>query len=203
MHFELEDMVRTRMLLFLAIGLIVALAAAAACGGDDDEPAAGDATRTAATDGTDGADGHTAAPTDDGDGAGDGPSDVPEVDVCALLTHDDVVELMETESEPGGRRDDPPFFRCVYLTDAFLGVVIGVYPDDRQALEDYLERPVFGGEDAREIEGVGERAVWYEGNVALEVLQGDYIVTVEITATTTDALTRSTEMALRMLERLP
>lgn len=140
-------------------------------------------------------------------GCGDddfGPGDAEDIDVCQLLTHDDVAEVMEAEIQPGGRQDLPPMFRCFYPVEAFLGVIAEVYADDRAALEEYMDREVAGGEDAEEIEGIGERAVWYGGNVALEVLQDGYVISIGITAVgTEDARGKSIEMASRMLERLP
>lgn len=210
---------RGPLLFILASTLAAFLALAAACGGDGDDDD-GDSEPTAertdepdsGDDEDDGGGGddegaETDEPTpDEGDGGGggdDGGGDSGDegIDVCVLLTTDEIEDALGESVNEGEAQNYDPFSSCYWSTESFNSVSVSVLTGDDASLEFYYELT----DDAKNVEGIGDRAHWTDFG-SLEVLVDGYDVDVAVYNTDIsddEALEVAKDLAEIVLERLP
>ena len=188
----------------LAAALLVA---ASACGDDDGDDAVG---ITAAVDETD-AEGADTAATDveDTDVSGqttDPSGAVGEIDVCALLTKEEVEAVIGMPAGSAQPEESaPPFFGCRYEEDGLSQMVsIGVLAwGDAEEAEASFE---FGADQYPAVEGIGDRAYNSQPIDDLTVLAGRYELSVGLYFVSDDdeaELAMASELAAVALDRLP
>ncbi len=190
-------LLRKNLLLAIACAL-VSLLALSACGGDDDDTGGdGGSTATATDDSGDGDDGgdDTATETEDaGEPTDDGGDDGDDVGgiltgsdanpaACELLTTDEIIE--ETGFEVG---DGEPqeyaegFYGCSWGSENFDSVDITMLSEGGEGLYE------FNNDNAEEIDGLGDQAQYSSEFLAiLEVLDGDYYLSVAVNSSTAEA----------------
>lgn len=180
-------------LLAVAAVVLSALMLLSACGGGDDDDDRGDSepTATEEQDGDSGGDDEPAP--DEGDG---------DFDVCALMTEEEVADIIGFDTTSSSSNDFDPFFGCKYDFDSG-NVSISVYRDDREVVEAFYELTA----DAEQVDGVGDRAQYTELFDQLEVLDGNYDITVSVFSfdgeSEVDTLELDKELAQLLLDRLP
>jgi hypothetical protein len=188
----------------LAAALVVA---ASACGDDDGDDAIG---VTAAVDEAD-AEGADAEATDveDTDASGqatDANGAVGEIDVCALLTKEEVEAVIGMPAGSAQPEESaPPFFGCRYEEDGLSQMVsIGVLAwGDAEEAEASFE---FGADQYPAVEGIGDRAYNSQPIDDLTVLAGRYELSVGLYFVSDDdeaELAMASELAAVALDRLP
>lgn len=203
-----------RIFLALLVAMLAALMVFSACGGGDDDDSGGSDEPAATEEQDEGEDEdeeeeeptpdeEEEEPTpadededeDDGGGSGDGE------DVCALITEEEVEEITGLAVGDGENQDFDPFFSCNYSTETFDTVQVDVFHGSEEEVELYYELT----EDAEEVDGIGDRAQWGGFIKQLEVLEGEYDVTIWISASTIEedeALEMSKELAQIVLDNL-
>lgn len=195
-----------------------------ACGGDDD--AAEDTAGTVPSDATTATDANTA--TDDTAASAGAPdttaaTDTPvatggaattataagagggetgeEIDICALVTQQDVEAAIGMPAGPAQPDSMPPFFGCRYELETDI-VTVGVWVwDDADAAEASFEMVA---DQYPAVEGVGDRA--YNSPIDdLTVLSGRYEISVGLFLSLDDAdeLAMASDVAALLIERLP
>lgn len=141
---------------------------------------------------------------DDGGSTTDAPTEVPvtDLDVCALLTEDEVEEALNEAVVDVVPEDLPPSFFCDWFTENDNGVSIEVLTSDKESREAYYDS---AGDDIETVPGLGERAQ-YTSYGAVEVLTEDYVISLFITSdTATDEEIREETITLMelALPRIP
>jgi hypothetical protein len=187
------------------------LVAVPGCGGDDGDDATGvtaDDTDAAGTavDATGVDDGNGSAATDPAtNGAGAGPAG-EEVDVCALVSQDEVAAAIGMPAGSAQAEESPaPFFGCRYEDDGLthvvsIGVIAWADSDDAEASFD------FGADQYPAVEGIGERAYNSQPIGDVDVLTGRYEVSVSLHFVSDDdaaELAMARELAALVVDRLP
>ena len=182
---------------FLIAAALVALLSLAACGGDDDDDATGSsstATATsAATDSSDsestGTPGATAT-----QGGNNGGGDTP-VDICGLLTLDEVETALGIPVEEGAPSNDGDFYACDWAASdetTFSSLTVEFFAGSDSENEYYFD--LTG--DAEEINGLGDRAQ-YTDLIGLEILTDHYEIAISLYAfDLEDAVVRTNTLAL-------
>lgn len=196
-----------RLVILLTMVALAALVLAACGGGDDDDDDGGDDTGPTATEADDsGDDGGDDDSGDDDDGGDDDSGDDDDggsdgdVDVCSLLSDDEVSAVLGSAPE-GEAANFDPFFDCSWITEDFnsINLSVAVGPGGESLFE-------FNNDDAEEIDGLGDRAQYLSGILGvLEVLEGDYYISVSVTGSDLDEDERrdaSIELADHALGRL-
>jgi hypothetical protein len=194
----------------LARSLVAAalLVAASACGGDD----AGDTPVVETTD----ADGAATATTDtetattDADGSettvASGSPAGDEIDVCALVTEEEVEAIIGMAAGPAQPEESaPPFFGCRYEEEGLSQTVtIGLLAwNDADEAESSFD---FGADQYPAVEGIGDRAYNSQPIDDLSVLAGRYELSVGLYFVSDDdeaELAMAIELAQLALDRLP
>lgn len=192
-----------RWLLVLAAAMLATLVLFVACGGGDDLGSR-DNDPTATEEQNGGDDGEATPdegePTPDEGGDDDGGDS--EFDVCALVSEEEVADITGFDITGSTSDDFDPFFGCTYDYD-FGNISLSVYRDDRDVVETFYELT----SDAEEVDGVGDRAQFIELFDQLEVLDGNYDITVSVfsfdSESEVDTLELDKELALLLLDRLP
>lgn len=194
---------KVAVLLMLVLGMTLALAGA--CSGSDedgapvvsildgdDEQATGAPSATPDEGGSDS--------DDDSDGEGEGSGDVPsDFDACSLLTADEIAGVIGVAVDEGERFESPPNYDCQWLGDAG-GIDVLVFTGERDDVRSYFE---IGHEDDDEVDGVGEGAYWNDALQDLEVLAGNYSVSVSAAGTGDLTLDEAKDLAQRAIGNLP
>lgn len=191
----IKDMTTRRMLVLsgAALALIVlALLLAAACGDGDAGPDS-DGEPPVMLDGDD--DGESGG--ENGDNGFSGA-----INPCELLTVEEVSAALGEEASAVEPRDFDPVVSCTYETETLNSVSVSVYADSREMVEAYFES---GNEASEVIEGVGERAYWYEPFGDLDVLSGEYYLAVSVSSSDgeIDELETAKTLAQAAIGRLP
>lgn len=202
-----------------AMVIVLALAlGVSACGGDDDDSATDAQATTAA--GTDTSTEDTSATTT-GDSASattaggdatattsDGAGDIEEVDVCAILTADDiasVVGVTPSAAEPDMTIPDVPIFGCNYdVEGGFVQASVTVSATEEEAKELFQ----FGLEnnDYPTVDGVGDEAYDAAPAFGLTARSGRFEVSVNVAGSADDAaaeLEQEKELTQLVIDRLP
>ena len=182
---------------------------AAACGGGDDDEAGDDGAATATADsgddGDDGGDEETPEATiAEGDDDNGDDSSADAIDVCALVTKDEAEAALGAPVGDGEAQGFPPIYNCRYQTEDFdiLDVTVVVYDDDETAEAAY--EMVLDVNDYPEIGGLGERAYDSRPIGGVNVLQGRYELSVDVSAGESDEdFDSATGLAERAVDRLP
>jgi hypothetical protein len=190
----------------LAAALLVA---ASACGDDDGDDAVG---ITAAVDETD-AEGADTEATDvedtdvrDQTTVANGSRAVGEIDVCALLTKEEVEAVIGMPAGAAQPEESAaPYFGCRYEEDGLSQIVsIGVLAwGDAEEAETSFE---FGADQYPAIEGIGDRAYNSQPIDDVSVLSGRYELSVGLYFVSDDdeaELAMASELAAVALDRLP
>jgi hypothetical protein len=187
------------------------LVAVPACGGDDDGAVSGtEVTEVADSTGADATDSEatdlegasvTGAPTAAADAGA-----VGEIDVCALLTKEEVEAVIGMPAGAPQPEESPaPFFGCRYEEDGLSQIVtIGVLAwSDAEEAERSFE---FGADQYPAIEGLGDRAYNSQPIDEVSVLAGRYELSVGLYFVSEDdaaELAMALELAATALDRLP
>jgi hypothetical protein len=159
--------------LLLLLALVTVLLLAAACGGDDDDDSGrnsgGDepaATREADDD----------EPTAElSDGEGDDGSDV---DVCAMLSEEDVSAVLGEEPVTKEPTSFGPVASCAFDTENGVVTVTVVTDLPGSPAREAFELAIEGAE---EVDGIGDAAGWLGEPVnSLEILQDDEYISVSV-----------------------
>ena len=197
--------VRTSSLVAAAL-LVVA---ASACGGDDDDDAIDVTEETDETDTDEAASEATDVEGADVTGqptvADEAPA-VGEVDVCALLTKEEVEAVIGMTAGSAQREESPaPYFGCRYEEDGLSQIVsIGVLAwVDAEEAEASFE---FGADQYPAVEGLGDRAYNSQPIDDVSVLAGRYELSVGLYFVSDDdeaELAMASELAAMALDRLP
>lgn len=124
------------------------------------------------------------------------PSDL---DACALLTADEVVLAIGVPVDEGERFDIPPFYDCEWSGEGG-GINISVFGAERAEVESFFE---IGHEADERVGDVGEEAFWDDEREILEVLSGNYSVTVSSVDSATLILESAANLADIVISRLP
>ncbi len=199
---------RLRWVMLFAAPLAALVLLGAACGGDDD--AGDDGGAPTATldsgDGGDSADEETPEATPEDEGGDDSGDDgaAGAVDACSLVTKDEAEAALGAPVSDGEAQEFPPIYNCRYQTEDFdiLDVTVVVYDDDETAEASY--EMALDINDYPEIGGLGERA--YDGRPigGVNVLQGRYELSVDVSAGESDEdFDTATGLAERAVDRLP
>ena len=125
----------------------------------------------------------------------DEPTEIPVTDlnVCALLTEEEVDEALGEAVVDVVPEDLSPSYYCDWFTENDNGVTIEVLTSDKEAREAYFDS---AGDDVETVPGLGERAQ-YTSYGAVEVLTEDYFISLFITSdTATDEEIREETLAL-------
>ena len=184
------------------IGAAVLLAA---CSGDvarSDEPDGGTSGATAVTSpaSAPGATGTATSP------ASAGGADLGELDVCALVSQEEVESVIGMPAGAAQAEEpSPPFFGCRFEDDALTQVVtVGVISwDDEETAESSFD---FGAEDYPAVEGIGDRAYNAQPVNDITVLAGRYELSVGLYFISDDdevELAMARDLAALALDRLP
>jgi hypothetical protein len=196
--------VRARSLLTAAL-----VVAASACGDDDGDDAV---SVTAAVEATDAEPADAEATDVDNTDVSDQPTvangsqAVGEIDVCALLTKEEVeavIGLPAGSAQP--EESAAPFFGCRYEEDGLSQMVsIGVFAwGDAREAEASFE---FGADQYPAVEGIGDRAYDSQPIDDVNVLVGRYELSVGLYFVSDDdeaELAMASELAALALDRLP
>jgi hypothetical protein len=217
-----------RAFLALLSALLAALLVFASCGGGGDDDDSGDSDEPVATDEQGDSDSDDEEDTEDEDGPtpedgdddeedadeptpedeGDDDDDEEgggggEIDACALITPEEIEDITGLDVGQGENSDFDPFFSCNFSTETFDSVQVSVYHASEDEVEAYYELT----QDAEEVDGIGERAQFGGLLNLLEVLQGEYDLSIGISAPGTiedsETLDMSKELAAIVLDRLP
>ena len=184
-----------------------------ACSGDDagdDDASGGDGPTAAAatpmtTDVATGTAGSEAT-SSEASGSDSGAATSEDIDVCALVSQDEVSEVIGTPAGEATRENDPAlsYFGCRYEEDGITeGVSLGVFafPDEDEA-RDFFE---FGSEQFEAVEGIGEGA--YRSEIhEITVLHDRYEIDVALYFVSEDddeEFEMARELAEMMIDRLP
>jgi hypothetical protein len=190
---------------FVVTGVFLALCVAlftTACGGDDD----GDTTDGAGATATSSRPPATEPPDEDASPATESPAVT--LDACELITK------VEVETAVGGTvRDGKPdalanLYTCTFGDpDSPVGSVAGVSvfvaesDDDAQEVYDLAKS---NAADVAEVDGVGEEAYWDSILNTMQIVQGNYQVSVDVSSDEgRDQLAAATQIADLVLVRLP
>ncbi len=176
-----------------------------ACGGDDDGGGDGGAA-TATLDSGDGADEETPEATVEEEGDDDSGDDsaADAVDACSLVTKDEAEAALGAPVGEGEAGEFPPVYNCRYQTEDFdiLDVTVLVFDDDETAELAY--EMALEINDYPEIGGLGERAYDSRPIGGVNVLQGRYELSVDVSAGESDEdFDTATGLAARAVDRLP
>ncbi len=176
----------------VVFGIVLLGTLSTACGGDDSETESGSPSPQATMQDP------PAMPEDETPREGD----VSTVDPCELLTVDEVAAVLEGAiGEPAGN-NVLPLLPCEYpREDGTAFVDLEVYTGSREDVENYFES---GEGDWRDVEGLGEAAHWAELSGQIEVLQGNYALTITVSAPGGGSqLEAAKGLAQKALQRLP
>jgi len=104
-------------------------------------------------------------------------AEIPDLDVCELVTPSDVEAAMGTSFGRGERSDSPPMFTCSY-GDTDVQISVMVYPDaaDAEAAYDMGTNT----KDSNLIEGLGDAAHSAEPLGEIRVLKDRYELSVDL-----------------------
>jgi hypothetical protein len=94
------------------------------------------------------------------------------------------------------------FGACIWQSQAFDIITVGVYRDDRDKVESYFE---IGNEESAAIDDVGDRAYWNPDIGNFEALWEDYAISISIYAgelSKDQQLEASKELVRLMIDRL-
>jgi hypothetical protein len=171
----------------IVAALLAYLCLVAACGAENDN---GAPTVTSSP---------AAPPAGTGEPA-DGGGDV--VLACSLLTPEEVEQALgEPVGEPIADRFGEGFSSCTYETESLDVVRVRVFTaEDRDAVREYFE---FGSEELEPVEGLGDAATWSDAFRELEVLRGNYDVSIEISYEGGGIREKAETLMRIALERLP
>jgi len=185
-----------------------------ACSGDDtadDDASGGDgptatATTTMTTDAATGTAASEATPSE-ASGSDSGAATSEDIDVCALVTQDEVSGVIGTQAgEATGENDSAlSYFGCRYEEDGITaGVSIGVwaFPNESEA-RSFFE---FGYDDYPAVEGIGDDAYRSQPLGEISVLDGRYEVDVFLFFVAEDPdeeFEMARQLAQMVLDRLP
>ena len=177
-----------------------------ACGGGDDDAGGDGGAATATLDSGDGGDEETPEATAEGEGDDDGGDDstADAVDACSLVTKDEAEAALGAPVGDGEAQDFAPIYNCRYETEDFdiLDVTVVVYDDDETAELAY--EMVLEINDYPEIGGLGERAYDASPLGGVNVLQGRYELSIDVSAGESDEdFDTATGLAERAVDRLP
>lgn len=180
--------------LIAIVGLLL-LALFVACGGGDDDDATSATDRPTATEASNGGDdGGDATPTEADDeedetetpDSGEGDDDVGETisydgpSACELLDEALVEQLMEDEVEVANDDTSEDGTTCLWEGDEFnpgLAVDLTVFAAAQEYLDYWF---TLNEDDAEPIEGLGDRAHWTGSVDVIEVIDGDYDISIQI-----------------------
>lgn len=152
----------------LLAALLAGLLLVSACGGDDDDAGGGATTQTQAADG--GAGETSTADADNGD-----EDDGEELNVCDLLSNEEVSAALGSEVSEPVRQDFPPFFSCYWTAEEFDSLSVSVFSGSESEAEAYYELTA----GAQDVEGLGDRAQFSDFGT-LEILAGRYDVSITL-----------------------
>lgn len=184
---------RKRIGLLLLLSLAAATLLLAACGGDDDDSSGDDTSEPTATREAD-----NEEPTDESSDDGDGS----DLDVCALLTEDEVSEVLGEEPVTKEDTNFPPVYSCAFDTESGVVTVTVVTSLPGSPARVAFEAATADGE---EVDGLGDAAAWLPSPVdTLEVLDGDNYVSISVFKVGEDLPYQelSTQLAEKILDRL-
>lgn len=186
---------------------LVAGVSAAGCGDDSGDGAtpfvsisAGEDTPAPSDDGDDGDQDATPNDNDADDRDGEGSEGVPDdFDACTLLTVEEIAEATGVTVDVGEPFGDPPFYDCQWTANGG-GFDVSLFTGERDDVEFYFG---IGHEADEEVDGVGDEAYWDDTLASLEVLTGNYSVTVGSGGTAVMTLEETIEVAEKVIDRLP
>jgi hypothetical protein len=173
--------------------------AVAACSGDsDDDDATGAATPTppaaAATEPA------AESPTSDA------PASV-ELDACELVTQDEVETAIGTAVVAGEPEQAANLYTCSYSDPeapifGLAGVAVFVADNEDDAREIY-DLAKSNAAEVQEVTGVGEEAYWDAILNTMQVVEGRYELSIDVSSDIEDQLAAATAIAQTTLGRLP
>lgn len=173
--------------------------AVAACGGDsDDDDTTGVATPTQPA----------AAATEP---AAESPtSDVPasvELDACELVTQDEVETAIGTAVVAGEPQQAANLYTCKYSDPeapifGLAGVAVFVADNDDDAREIY-DLAKSNAAEVEEVTGVGEEAYWDAILNTMQVVDGRYELSIDVSSDVEDQIAAATAIAQAAIGRLP
>jgi hypothetical protein len=168
-----KEGLRTRigLLVLLTLGTVMLLIAACGGGDDDDSGGGNGGDESGATSEAD-----VAEPTDEpSDGEGDDGSDV---DVCAMLSEEDVSSVLGEEPVTKEPTSFGPVASCAFDTENGVVTVTVVTDLPGSTAREAFELAIEGAE---EVDGIGDAAGWLGEPVnSLEVLQDDKYISVSV-----------------------
>lgn len=197
-----------RLLLAIAAAF-TALLLVTACGGDDDDDVTGDDGPSASQseDAGDNGGDDTDAPADsgdpgDGDGGNSGGDDGDAIDVCALLTDDEIAEATGIAATAEDT-SFAPFYNCIWSDEELNTVNLSVSDNSDGTGETLFE---INNDNAEVIDDLGDRAQFLGGILPLlEVITDDYYLSISVSQFGEDeAIVRdqAIELARLALDRL-
>jgi hypothetical protein len=122
-----------------------------------------------------------------------------EVDACALLTADEVVLAIGVPVDEGEPFESPPFYDCEWSGEGG-GINLSVFGAERVEVESYFE---IGHEADERVDDVGEEAFWDDERAIIEVLSGNYSVSVSSVGSAALSLEAAANLADIAISRLP